>query len=219
MEKYLKNLTLLENQGLCNTSYLSLVDEKKYLIREFGNCSQDRKFEYKVQQKAYSVGIAAKPIKIDNKYLVSEYLNGIHKEILNKKDLRLLANTLKKLHKIKIPRSPYILKIKDKKAKHALQILKNMSKDYVLCHHDLNPKNIFFSDKIKLIDWEFAGVNDRYFDLASVCVEFKLNTNNKWYFLHQYSKKIDSKKLNLYMLIYKELWKEWFNNRQYHKLN
>ena len=49
-------------------------------------------------------------------------------------------------------------------------------KDFVLTHHDLNPKNIIFNkNNIKIIDWEYSGVNNKFFDLASICVEFNLN--------------------------------------------
>lgn len=41
------------------------------------------------------------------------------------------------------------------------------SRPLVLCHNDLNPKNIMFdSDRAWLIDWESAGLNDPLFDLA-----------------------------------------------------
>ena len=83
-------------------------------------------------------------------------------------------------------------------------------KEYVLCHHDLNPKNILFSDDIKLIDWEYAGVNDRYFDLASIIVEFNLNKRNETLFMRSYSKKINLKKLYMYKIIYKDLCRLWF---------
>jgi thiamine kinase len=39
-----------------------------------------------------------------------------------------------------------------------------------LCHNDVHHLNIVGSDPISLIDWEYAGVGEPLFDLASVCV-------------------------------------------------
>ncbi len=40
----------------------------------------------------------------------------------------------------------------------------------VLCHNDLFAGNILRSDPIRLIDWEYAGMGDLFFDLATLCV-------------------------------------------------
>jgi hypothetical protein len=41
--------------------------------------------------------------------------------------------------------------------------------DMVSCHNDLKPENILFDgDRVWLVDWEAAFLNDRYFDLAIV---------------------------------------------------
>jgi thiamine kinase-like enzyme len=92
-------------------------------------------------------------------------------------------------------------------------ILQKQKKELVLCHNDLHPQNILFSNSIKLIDWEYAGVNDRYFDLASIIIEFKLSQRDEVIFLRSYFKrasKVNSQKLFAYKVIYKELWRLWF---------
>ncbi|GAB3489362.1 hypothetical protein GCM10027340_30170 [Marinomonas epiphytica] len=41
--------------------------------------------------------------------------------------------------------------------------------DFVLCHNDLNPKNILFDENsISIIDWEYAGYGEALFDFAVV---------------------------------------------------
>lgn len=41
--------------------------------------------------------------------------------------------------------------------------------DMVSCHNDLKPENILFDgDRIWLVDWEAAFLNDRYCDLAVI---------------------------------------------------
>ena len=83
----------------------------------------------------------------------------------------------------------------------------------MLCHNDLNPQNIFFSDDIKFIDWEYAGVNDRYFDVACVCVEFRLDEKMQKVFLEVYFEdRYNVEKLEAYKIIYRTLCEEWFQN-------
>ena len=65
------------------------------------------------------------------------------------------------------------------------------------------------------MDWEDAAINDRYFDLASVCVEFNLGKENEAYFLRRYfteANEINEVKLKAYKIIYKALCTQWFEN-------
>jgi thiamine kinase-like enzyme len=39
----------------------------------------------------------------------------------------------------------------------------------VLCHNDPFPNNFLDAGRVLLLDWEFAGMGDRFFDLAAVC--------------------------------------------------
>jgi len=42
--------------------------------------------------------------------------------------------------------------------------------EFALCHNDLFAGNIMDSDPIRIIDWEFAGMGDVFFDLATLVV-------------------------------------------------
>ena len=167
--------------------------------------------------------------------MIYEYKKGIHKTKLKNSDIKNLAKQIKKLHKIKTKAKTYDLKsdllnykkiLKDKKSKKiiseslkSLKKLKKFKKELVLTHHDLNPKNIIFNkNKIKIIDWEYAGINDRFFDLAAICIEFKLNKKEEELFLSYYLKKIDKNKyskLKNFKTIYKNLCDLWFEKLNY----
>lgn len=55
------------------------------------------------------------------------------------------------------------------------------------CHNDLNFSNLLFNgEKTYFIDWEAAGLEDPFFDLAMVCNEFINNDENRAYFIKQY---------------------------------
>lgn len=218
----LKTLSLLPMQGYCNVNYLAITENTRYLIRKLQPNAIDRAFEYIVQQKAYQRKLGAKPFHYDaeNYLIISDFLDGEHKKKLTPRDMRTLASTLRKLHKIKIRTKRYRLK-NDFKPKHtkaltALKKLQNEPKEFVLTHHDLNPRNILFhKNRVKFIDWEYTGINDRYFDLATIAAEFKLTPKEERYFLRSYFKnstKINLKKLYLYKELYTILCSLWFKN-------
>ena len=59
--------------------------------------------------------------------------------------------------------------------------------DMVSCHNDLKPENIRFdSDRVWLVDWEAAFLNDRYFDLAIVANFVVTNDAEEEAFLRMY---------------------------------
>ena len=102
---------LLENQGYCNENYLIRSEEKKYILRKFVRRGVDRKFEYEVQKLAYEIGIGAEPLLLDeeNTLSISGYLEGVHKEKLEKGDLEQFAEVLKQVHTFKIDKDPILL--------------------------------------------------------------------------------------------------------------
>jgi len=211
---------LLENQGFCNENYVIHSEEKKYILRKFIRTDIDRTFEFNVQKLAYEIGISAEPLLLDeeNALSISAYLEGIHKEKLDKNDLEQLAAVLQKLHTLKIESDPISLITlfpePSKEVQHAFRTVNAFELETVLCHNDLNPKNILFSNTIQLIDWEYAGVNDRYFDLAAVSVEFELTIEDERYFLRSYfitETEIKYEKLQAYKVIYKALCTQWFD--------
>ncbi len=226
-EKILK-LELLPNQGFCNLNYLLTTSRDKYIIKEYDKFlhrNVSKKIEFHIQLKSYKNGISAKPFILDfeNQMMISEFIDGNHKLNLNKTDIYHLAKILYRLHTIKIHQKPYDIKkyfIKnskkiDKELKITLLKLDKFNKESVLCHNDLNPKNIIFANKVKLIDWEFACVNDKYFDLASTIIEFNLTKSNEKYFLQSYFKdntNINKEKLKIYKILYKHICEIWFAN-------
>lgn len=229
----LLSLEMLKNQGFNNISYLLSTTENSYVIRVFKSNESvniSREFEYQIQKKAHTKNIALKPIFLNEKFMIYEYKNGIHKTKLSSSELIKLVSKIKKFHNIKVKTKTYDIKkdlqnynknlddIKSKKlikeAFKSLFLLKKFKKELVLTHHDLNPKNIIFrNNSIKIIDWEYAGLNDRFFDLACVCVEFSLNKNEEKILLNTYLKnykKYHRKKLNHFKIIYKNLCDLWF---------
>jgi len=207
-----QDLQLLPKQGHCNLNYLLEQNGKKYLVRKFKLADRDRNLEYKIQKLAFQKGIAAKPLYMDDSIMIGEFVEGIHKKKLSKKELRQLALVIKKLHKIKLRQRPVNF------PKKIMRKVRKFKKELVLCHGDLSVNNILFENTTMLIDWEYAGVNDKYFDLASICMEFKLTKLEETFFLRAYGGKIDFEKLEGYKEIFDILSKEWFEQLEKGKL-
>jgi thiamine kinase-like enzyme len=155
----------------------------------------------------------------EHAFAVSAYLEGSHKDSVDKQDLYQFAEVLNKVHTLKIEKAPIVLdaliETQSTEVQDAFTALESFPSDNVLCHNDLNPRNVLFSETLQLIDWEDAAINDRYFDLASVCVEFDLDQENEAYFLRRYftnENEINDEKLKAYKVIYKALCTQWFEN-------
>ena len=209
-DKPIESCTLLEKQGYCNENTLVVANGVKYIVRKLLRDDIDREFEWKVQNLAFEEGITAEPLVFDreHEFMVFAFLEGVHKTILGTNELKTLAQTLRKLHSISIDVQPIRLAIDSSS-------IDNYPKEYVLCHNDLNPQNIFFSKDIKFIDWEYAGVNDRYFDVACVCVEFDLSDVRQEVFLGAYFESNYSlEKFEAYRVVYRALCDEWFANNK-----
>ena len=221
--KSITNLKKLPEQGFSNENHIFIFDSKTYLFRKFKLQDRDRQLEFAIQMLAYEHALAAKPhmLNLSQGYMICEFIEGHHKEKLERKDITLVAQVLKKLHSLKIEQEALDLKSQfsaiDESLESAFDMLEQSTKEIVLCHNDLNPQNCVFSKEgLKLIDWEFAGMNDLYFDLAAVSVEFKLELLDEAYLLAAYfgSAGWDKKKLDAYKVVYKALCQQWFKENR-----
>ena len=62
-----------------------------------------------------------------------------------------------------------------------------LDSDMVSCHSDLKPENILFDgQRVWLVGWQAAFVNDRYFDLAVAANFVVTNDADEWIYLEQY---------------------------------
>ena len=219
IEKNIESCSLLENQGYCNENYLLVADGLKYIVRKVLRDDIERDFEWKVHHLAYMQQITAEAILFNKSddFMVFEFLKGEHKLFTSEDDLKVLAKTIQKLHNITIDAKPVEIIIAEKtdEVLKAFTAIENYTIEYVLCHNDLNPQNLlWYKKELKFIDWEYAGVNDRYFDLACVCVEFKLNDGMQDLFLNTYfeNEAYMLEKLEAYKVIYRVLCEEWFKD-------
>ncbi|CAH2213931.1 choline kinase family protein [Tepidibacter aestuarii] len=91
----------------------------------------------------------------------------------------------------------------------------------VPCHNDTVPENFIVDDngKIYLIDWEYSGMNDPSWDVASYILESRLDEEAISYLLFNYYGQFPSSfeilKIKGYMLAQDLLWMVWAMIRHY----
>jgi len=214
----------VERQGFCNENYIVTTQKSKYIIRKLLRDDIDRDLEVKIHQHVFNKGLTSKLHLYDpqNGVMVFSYLDGEHRKRLSQEAIDQLVYTLLDLHQIdmyassikplnihKLFSSPYTEKVND-----AINTIDKYVPQYALCHHDLNPYNLIWQKNgVKLIDFEYAGINDIYFDLASVSVEFALSCEEDIYLLQKYFQEdiFFTEKFYAYKLVYKALCETWFS--------
>ncbi len=219
--KQIDSCRLLEHQGYCNENYLVVADGVKYIARSFTKNETNREEEFFIQKQAYLSGIAPQPLVLNlkDRYMIMEYIEGTHEKKLDLFSLYMLVDTVSILHdnvliEKDMVKTKDLVKRRDKEIIDALEIIENFSKDFVVCHNDLNPMNILWREnKPILLDFEYAGVNDCYFDLAALSIEFQLGRREESLMLHRYFGGVFYRdKFEAYKVIYQALCEEWFQN-------
>lgn len=187
-ENEIKNIKRFE-QGMSNYTYLFEYNNSKYVFRLIGDSAElyvDYINEYNVLKVLNNYDITGELVYFDinSGTKMSKYVEGspIMQTSQN------LVKTLKKLHNIKTDQvSDYRLierleKYESYNNKELIDSIyfeiknwwiKSYNKYYkytekVLCHNDLQNINILDNgNEVKLIDFEYAGYNDLYYDIAS----------------------------------------------------
>lgn len=88
------------------------------------------------------------------------------------------------------------------------------------CHNDPVPENFVKSgeEKMYLIDWEYGGMNDPYWDIAAFALECDLNMDEEEFFLSAYKEDevtdLDRQRVLLNKIFQDFLWSTWTNLKE-----
>lgn len=174
--------------GMSNRTYIVEIDNKKYTFRIPGKKAEtfvDRVVENKNIKMVDSLNINNKTLVLDinNGYKLAEYVEGTPLNELEDLNLSSVAELLKKLHnyegkfendyapftRLKEYESlnddllPEYYETRDRFFVHK-EYLEALPK--VMAHGDSQKSNFVIGSKNYLLDWEFAGNNDFYYDIA-----------------------------------------------------
>lgn len=219
--------------GITNKNYIVKTQNKTYFCRipkdmtTINNKQNELEAINLLKNEEYFLEI----VYYDKNMLITEFKPNSKTFISNKNLSSILeiAKILKKLHNKNIKTESlfnpietleqYRYKIyqypKDKNLAQFDFLIEKFEKYYKpdrLCHNDLVEGNFLFADnKIYLIDFEYSGLNDYYFDIASFISENDLNYQEIVTFLKAYFDKenCDFKKLDVFLKFSDLLWFNW----------
>ena len=211
--------------GLTNDDYFIQTNDNQSFIMRITKPQNKALFNYKNEDAILKVvaktNLDIPPLKFDSKtgIKITRFVEGLStfstsKLSLNTK-VKLVALGLKKLHSLKINSSikfdpfkkldQYKQRLNQTLFKDEAEVISLCLNDYqngkhCLTHNDLVDGNLLFNKKrLYLIDYEYAGNNHPYFDLASFLSENNIENKKdiitflKYYFSKQYSpKKLDA---------------------------
>lgn len=211
----IENITVLK-KGMTNRSFLFSCRGKKYIMRIPGEGTDqliNRREEASVYQIIAGRGICDDIVYInpENGYKITEFLEGTRGcDAENMDDLKACMRKLKEFHQLNLAVDhefdifkqidfyeslwngmPSVYKdyMKTKEKVFSLQGYINDNIDAkCLTHIDAVPDNFLFTNdgEIRLIDWEYAGMQDPHVDIAMFCIYSLYNRRQVDQLIHIY---------------------------------
>ena len=88
------------------------------------------------------------------------------------------------------------------------------------CHNDLNTMNIFLNTNMKFIDWEYAGLNQPIYEIASIKKSFNLSSDQLDIFLKAYGQDFNPKEIEEFEVLVgfiEKIWQKVTNKLKTHR--
>lgn len=196
--KEIQDIVVLK-KGMTNRSFRFSIKDKSYIMRIPGEGTDkliNRKNEYEVYNVIKESRISDDVIYIsaENGYKITKFLDKARVcDPFNEEDVKLCMQKLRSFHdkKLKVQHTfdiyekinfyeslwagkPSIFRdyFETKEKIIALKpIIESLPKEWLLTHVDAVPDNFLFIDnEIRLIDWEYAGMQDPHLDIAMFAI-------------------------------------------------
>ena len=173
----------------------------------------ERRHQFALQQQLHEVGIAPQPIWLsdDEKIWVEQWESHSASAELSstRRPSHTLAETLARIHSLSITARPLNLVsrwqhycdvakldtgselyLKAQALQKSVIKSEQDDEDCVLCHNDLLINHLLVDSNyaVVIIDWEYAAMGNRYFDLASCCLINKLDKSESEELVAHYAK-------------------------------
>lgn len=235
------NIEVLK-KGMTNRSFIFCCKNKKYIMRIPGEGTEkliNRDNESKVYNLVNKYGISDKLIYINplNGYKITEYIpNSRNCNAKNINDVKTCMGTLKKFHNLNLKVShefdlfgqmefyetlrngkPSVFddyEITKKNIYELKKYIDSQPKRYTLTHIDAIPDNfLFYGDKVKMIDWEYASMQDPHVDIAMFAIYSYYDRNEIDTLIDLYFEgecdKLTRIKIYCYIAVCGLLWSNW----------
>lgn len=186
--------------GLTNESWIVRTQADAVVVRLSGRSDTalqiDRESEAAVIAAVAAAGIGPPALLCEpaRRILVTRYLGEpwSREDAARGQNIERLARLLRSLHELAVPAGVRKVELRDTvhgylrtldergvRGNLTAQALRDCAIQAVealrgrrlcLCHNDVHHLNIIDDGRLRLIDWEYAGIGEPLFDLASVCI-------------------------------------------------
>ncbi len=185
--------------GITNRNYRVDVNGSSFVLRVGGNDTNllgiDRAVEHAASLRAASVGVGPEVIAFiqPEGWLVTRFVDGrpvAPEEIRTPEGIRRVAAAIRKIHEAdaipgRFDAHAVVDEYREEAQRHGVWIPAEFAQAHhaserirrargpqpqVPCHNDLLNANFLDDGKIRIVDWEYAGMGDRFFDLANLSV-------------------------------------------------
>jgi thiamine kinase-like enzyme len=185
--------------GITNSNYRVDVDGVSYVLRIGGKDTDllgiDRATEHEASLRAAEIGVGPAVVGFveSEGWLVTSFIHGRPippEEVRSGEGIRRVAAALRKLHSAaaipgRFDASAVVDQYRAEAQRHGVWVPAEFARAHyamerirrarglqpqVPCHNDLLNANFLDDGKIRIVDWEYAGMGDRFFDLANLSV-------------------------------------------------
>lgn len=229
-------------KGMTNDSFIFKIDTKRYILRLPGNGTNkliNRQQEFISYQLANSHDISDNVVYMEpsSGIKVTEYIeNARNCDPFSKYEVSLCMDKLKQMHKLNLQvehkfdllqKINYYEKLRNAKSKYKdydtvkqsiltlIEFVDSLDKQYCLSHIDAIHDNFLLDeyDNVKIIDWEYSGMQDPHIDIAMFAVyagynHEQLNELINIYFENDVTEELIIK-IYAYVAIVGFMWSNW----------
>jgi len=197
-----ENYSISELGGITNNSFKVGVDDKFFVLRLPGKNPDliNRKAEKSNQAVAAEAGLTLPFLYFDENtgIKISNFENNLialePDELKSKEYLSKALNTLKGLHQSDImfeqcfDHNKFFNEIhKEEEQKemakighYLLEQIKEFNQKLVPCHKDIyGPNFVLLDGDMYLIDWEYSGMESKFFDFGDLCLQQNIEENER----------------------------------------
>ncbi len=201
--------------GITNHNFKIEVNGQAFVLRmggaETGLLGIDREVEHQASLRAAEVGLGPEVVAFlpGEGWLVTRFIDGRPiplEEMRRTETIRRVARALRKLHDAapipgRFDAHAVVEEYRREAAAHGAEVpagyaaahamserirLARGPQPIVPCHNDLLNANFLDDGEIRIVDWEYAGMGDRFFDLANLSVNHEFGAREDEVLLSEY---------------------------------